>query len=125
MKASDKVRIKLHELLQEQRRLESEIEAAMAQVEPVVSPKRLRIQVIAAQVQALAPWPEDLPEEERESACFSWPGLGVLRRIWMKPKRQVNVARLLEHVDKDVIDECTDETPGSTRVQFYPERRKA
>ena len=122
---TDKVKIKLHELLQEKRQLEAEIAAALAKVDPLVTPKRRRIAVIETQVQAIAPWPEDTPEDERESACFTWPGLGVLRRVWMKPRRQVNVAKLLEHVDKDVIDECTDETPGTTRVQFYPERSKA
>lgn len=118
-------RKKIRTLLEERAAIEAERAALLATIDEPLAKLSKRLGVITTKIEAAAPWSADMPEDQREHAFVRFDGLGTLRRVWVKPKKSVNIARLLQHVDKTVIDECSDETPGSSRVQFYPERTEA
>lgn len=121
---NDKTRVAIGVVLRERARLVAEAAAVQATVQPQLDKLHKRMDALEEKAAALAPWREDTPEEERDKAFYRYDGLGVFRGVWMKPQRIVNNARLLEHVDQETIDKCTDELPGGYRVQFYPEKPK-
>lgn len=126
------VRAQIRQLLTDAFKADAEAAELRKQIEKATAALQKRLAAVAekasaarAKALALAPWPEDTSKDERPNAFFAFEGIGTLRRVWVKGKREVNFTRLLEHVDKDVIDACTDTQPETSRVQFYPERNKA
>lgn len=122
---SDKTKVAIGIMLRERARLVAEAAAVQATVQPRLNKLRKQIDALYDKAAALAPWPADMDDAERDKAFYRYDGLGTLRRVWVKPTRVINHARLLEHVDQETIDACTDEIPGSSRVQFYPEKPKS
>lgn len=103
-------------------RLLRKLAAAIAADNEAIAKLEAHKEALVLQLSGIAPWAPDV--EDRDAAHVDFPGLGTVRRVWVKGKRTFDRVKAIQRWSASEVDACYTVGEETSRVTFYAEREK-